>query len=780
MSKRKKIKDPNAVEEAQKYDNPIPSRAYIMEYLQERGSPATREELAEVLLLSSDEQLEALRRRLRAMERDGQLAFNRRGGYGLVDKMNLLAGRVIGHRDGYGFVVPDDSSADLFLNARQMRAVFDGDRVLVRIAGVDRKGRREADLVEVIERKTHYVAGRFVVEDGVSFVRPDNKRISQDIIVAADKQGTAVNGQMVIVEILTPPTLRSQAIARVHEILGEHMAPGMEIDVSIRSHALPHIWPDAVLHQIAEWRGEVAEVDKRNRIDLRSTPLVTIDGEDAQDFDDAVYCEARPQGGWRLLVAIADVSHYVQPECPLDLEAKVRGNSVYFPGQVIPMLPEILSNQLCSLKPHVDRLCMVCEMTISADGKLMRHRFYDAVMHSAARLTYTEVADMLVNNDKRTQKRYQTVLPHLEELYRLYQVFLQRRHQRGAIDFDTIETRVVFGEGRKIKEIIPVQRNDAHRLIEECMIMANVAAAKEIAKHKIPGLYRVHEPPSAERITEVRKFLTELGLSLGSQKSKIPQPGDYSVLMQSVEGRPDSHLIQMVLLRSLSQATYSPHNKGHFGLAFPNYAHFTSPIRRYPDLLLHRAIRHILLKKPVEEFPYSITAIESLGGQCSQTERRADEATRDALDWLKCEYMLDRVGEEFPGIITKVTGFGLFVELKDIYVEGLLHVTALQNDYYRFDPVRHRLTGERTGVSYRPGDSLRVKVVRVSLDDKKIDFELVAAKRSGTAKQGASKQSTSKKGDAAKRESTAKKSNAAKEKAPRKRRKKPVKVHPHG
>lgn len=739
MPRRKKIIDPQATEEAQKYANPIPSRTYIMEYLQERGKPATRDELIKALQLKNDEQLEALRRRLRAMERDGQLTFNRRGGYVIADKTNLITGRVIGHRDGYGFVVPDDGSTDVFLSAKQMRTVFDNDKVLVRISSVNSKGRYEGELVDVIERNTHFIAGRFFIEEGISFVRPDNKRISQDILIAAEKRGDAQHGQMVTVEILTYPNAQSLASGRIHEILGEHMAPGMEIEVAIHSHSLPHIWPNDVMQQIVDWSEEVSEADKCERIDLRRLPLVTIDGEDARDFDDAVYCEARPQGGWRLLVAIADVSHYVKPNSPLDIEAKNRGNSVYFPGQVIPMLPEILSNQLCSLKPQVDRLCMVCEMTISADGKMLRHRFYDAVMHSAARLTYTEVAAILVKKDTKLQKRYQTLLPHLHNLYDLYKVFLQKRQQRGAIDFETIETRVVFGDDRKIKEIIPVQRNDAHRLIEECMIMANVAAAKHIAKYQIPGLYRVHEPPVADKVKEVRQFLAELGLSLGNSRSKNLQPSDYAELLQRIEERPDSHLIQMVLLRSLTQAIYSPHNHGHFGLAFSNYAHFTSPIRRYPDLLLHRAIRHILLKKPAAEFPYTVTEIEAIGAQCSQTERRADEATRDALDWLKCEYMLDRVGEEFPGIVTKVTSFGLFVELTNIYVEGLLHITALQNDYYRFDPIRHRLTGERTGVSYRPGDSLRVKVVRVSLDDKKIDFELVATKRAAKIKKAATK-----------------------------------------
>jgi ribonuclease R len=723
MSKRKKIQDPHAEREASKYENPIPSREYILRYLEERGRPALQEELAAALGIQSEEQQEALRRRLQAMSRDGQLISNRKGGYGLIDRMNLVRGRIIGHKDGYGFVVPDDGSADLFLTAYQMRAVFHGDLVLVRVAGIDSKGRREGAIVEILQSNTKNLVGRFSKEHGVAFVVPDNRRITQDIVVTEGNQLDAQDGQMVSVEIISQPSLHHRAIGRITEVLGKELSPGMEIDVAIRSHELPYIWSPEVLDEVANYNESVSETSKQavGRVDIRHLPLVTIDGEDAQDFDDAVFCEARKGGGWCLYVAIADVSHYVSLGSALDKEAIDRGTSVYFPGRVIPMLPEVLSNGLCSLKPHVDRLCMVCEMTVSAAGKVTRYKFYPAVMNSKARLTYTEVA-ALFEKQGEIQQTYPELVPHLLELNKLYHVLRETREERGALDFETTETRIVFGENRKIDQIVPVYRNDAHKLIEECMLLANVSAANFLLKNKIPSLYRVHEGPTPEKVVGLRDFLTEFGLGLPG--GTRPQPSDYASLLSQIGKRPDARLIQTVLLRSLKQAVYTPENAGHFGLAFPAYAHFTSPIRRYPDLLVHRAIRHLIEQGTAEHFHYDRVAMLGLGEHCSMTERRADEAVRDAMIVLKCEFMLDHVGKEFNGLVTAVTGFGLFVELADIYIEGLVHVTALGNDYYTFDPIRHRLSGQRTGGSYRLGDPIRVKVVRVSLDDRRIDFEL--------------------------------------------------------
>ena len=484
-----------------------------------------------------------------------------------------------------------------------------------------------------------------------------------------------------------------------------------------------------MLEEIKSLKSEVPEAAKENRVDLRDTALVTIDGEDARDFDDAVYCKKTPKG-WKLLVAIADVSHYVQVNTELDKEAKNRSTSVYFPEQVIPMLPEILSNGLCSLNPHVDRLCMVCELLIDEEGKVLRTRFFEAVMRSHARLTYTEVAKILVEGDEELIEKYKLLMPHLRELYALYKVMRVTRELRGAMDFDTQETRILFGKGRKIEKIVPVQRNDAHKLIEEFMITANSAAARYLNAKKIPKLLRVHEGPSADKLLNLKTFLGELGLKFGGGVN--PTPLDYMHLVDAVKDRPDAHLIQTVLLRSMSQAVYSPDLKGHFGLALDAYAHFTSPIRRYPDLLVHRAIRHCLQGKKPETFVYGVPDMIMLGEHCSANERRADDATRDVVSWLKCEYMLDKVGEEFPGIIAAVTSFGFFVELADIYVEGLVHISNLGQDYFHFDPTSHQLKGERSGINFRLGDRVRIRVARVDLDEKKMDFELI--QKEGSAK----------------------------------------------
>ena len=734
MAKHPKA-DPHADREAQKYENPIPSREFILEYLQERGELLTYEELVASLGLQGEEDLEALRRRLNAMERDGQVMRNRRNGYGLVDKMDLIPGKVIGHPDGFGFLVPDEGGEDLFLTPRQMTFCMHGDRAVARVAGVDRRGRREGVLVEILERNTTQVVGRFRKQEGdVGFVTPDNKRITHDIMIPANYQANATHNQIVVAELIEQPSKYAKPLGRIVEILGDHMAPGLEIEVAIRAHDIPLTWPEQVQQEIATLSHEVPEAAKMGREDVRGLPLVTIDGVDARDFDDAVYCE-RKSHGWRLLVAIADVSSYVKPNTALDAEARSRGNSVYFPQRVIPMLPEILSNGLCSLNPQVDRLCMVCDMSINDDGNITHYRFYDAVMRSAARLTYDEMAAMVVDKAPQVRSKYQHLLPHLEELHALYHTMITARQRRGAIDFETTETRIVFGADRKIECIVPVVRNDAHRIIEECMIAANVAAAWFLSSCKIPVVYRVHEGPNEVKLADLREFLRESGLNLrGGAK---PQARDYAELLNKVRSRPDFGLIQTVLLRSLSQATYTPVNVGHFGLAHEAYTHFTSPIRRYPDLLVHRAIRHALgvsgSHGTAKNFAYDVAAMEAMGLHCSATERRADEATRDAVDWLKCEFMMDKVGEEFDGIITGVTTFGIFVELREIYVEGLVHVTALKNDYYHFDSARHRLQGERTGKNYRLADPVRIKVMRVDLDSKKIDFELAGEEGSAHA-----------------------------------------------
>jgi len=713
--------DPHRQREAKKYANPIPSREFILKTLTEAGVPLVFAELAEALELSAQEDLVALQRRLGAMVRDGQLVRNRRDAYCLVNKRDLIAGRVIGHPDGFGFVKPDDGGDDVYLYPRQMRGLFHHDRVVVRVTGRDRRGRLEGSVVEVLERKTRTVVGRFYQESGVGFVVPDNKRLAHDIIVPRDRIGEAEQGQIVVAEITDQPTKRTQPIGRILEVVGDHMAPGMETDIAIRTHDLPVEWPPEVEAEIAGLGDEVPEQAKQGRMDLRKCPLVTIDGADARDFDDAVYCERKPKG-WKLLVCIADVSAYVEPGTALDAEAYSRGNSVYFPDRVIPMLPEVLSNGLCSLNPKVDRLCMACELYVNLEGQATRSRFFPAVMRSHARFTYDQVAAMVVDGDPELCERFAELLPHLHELYALYKALHGARAERGAIDFDTTETRFEFNDQGRIEAVHPLIRNDAHRIIEECMLAANVAAARLFERKKLPALYRIHELPTEEKLGDLREFLAELGLSLSGGKKPTAQ--DYAALLESVKHRPDRHLIQTVLLRSMQQAMYSSDNVGHFGLAYPAYTHFTSPIRRYPDLIVHRGIKHVLDGGTVADFDYSKPDLQVMGDHCSGTERRADEATRDAESWLKCEYMQDKLGEELDGTITSVNSFGVFVELDEIYVDGLVHITALDNDYYHFDPVGHRLTGERTGMVYRLGDRLRVQVAAVNLDERKIDFVL--------------------------------------------------------
>lgn len=743
MRKNKNVEqDPHAAREAQKYDNPIPSREFILDLLDGSAGPLFQDQIAAKLQLVDDTQMEALRRRLNAMERDGQVVRNRKGAFGKVDKMDLIRGRVQGHRDGYGFVIPLEGGDDLYLSNRQMRKVFDGDEVLVRHANYGFKGRKEGAIVEILSKNTRQLVGRLLMERGVTLLRPDNPRIVQNIVIVGELHG-ARQGQLVVVEIEDYPTRDSPPKARVAEVLGDHLAPGMEIDVAIRNHDIPHVWPAEVVELAAKLQPEVAEKDKKHRFDLRDLPLVTIDGEDARDFDDAVYCERKKSGGWRLYVAIADVSHYVNVQDALDREAIVRGNSVYFPDHVVPMLPEVLSNGLCSLNPAVDRLCMVCEMTVSEAGKVSGYHFYEAVMHSHARLTYTQVGQILAEKDDRksaVRQQFAAVVPHLDCLNALFLAFKAARSERGAIEFETQETRILFDDERKIKQIVPVVRNDAHRLIEECMLAANVCAAKFLEQQQMPALYRVHEGPKEQKIELLKEFLT--GIGLGFSLDKIT-PKSYQAVLAKIQGRADANIIQTVMLRSMNQAVYQPDNKGHFGLAYDAYAHFTSPIRRYPDLLVHRAIRAVIRStspsKKVKRhakarqltadkiYPYSMSDMLALGEQCSLTERRADDATRDVVNWLKCEYLQGHVGEVFGGVVSSVTSFGLFVELNDIYIEGLVHITSLPQDYYHHEAAHHCLVGERSGRVYALGDQVTVRVTRVNLDERKIDFDVVAS-----------------------------------------------------
>ncbi len=754
--------DPHYERESGKYENPLPSREYVIETLQKAGRPMGEYELADQLAIGADE-LDAFERRIRAMEREGQLMRNRKGALILPTKADLVACRIEGHPDGFGFARPEtsvgrDKSADIFLDNRQMEKALHGDRVLVRVTGKDRRGRPEGSIVEVTERANTEVVGRVFDEYGVRYVVPEDRRLHTRIVIAPEtpanggagkrlrkpKAGeTAVQpGQVVIAEILEQPGKRTLPVGRIKEVLGNYADPGMEIEIALRKHDLPFEFPKAVIDEAARLPEEVVvDKDLGKREDLRDIPLVTIDGETAKDFDDAVFAEALPKGkGWRMIVAIADVSHYVRPGSPLDVEAEARGNSVYFPRRVIPMLPEKISNGLCSLNPDVDRLAMVCDAQINAEGEVTQYRFYPAVFRSRARLTYNQVWGWLSGELTPATPAHQTIQPQLQTLYALFKTLHAAREKRGAIDFDTVETQMQFNDHGKIEAIVPVIRNDAHRLIEECMLAANVCAADFLEKKKQPGLFRIHGTPSPEKLQGLRDFMKEFGLGLEGGDS--PTGKDYGKLLDQIRERPDFSLLQTILLRSMQQAIYSPDNIGHFGLSYEYYTHFTSPIRRYPDLLVHRAIKNALKFEKVK-LPADEGAWEEIGLHCSATERRADEATRDVEAWLKCYYMQDRVGEVFDGTISGVTAFGAFVTLDQVYVEGLVHISELGSDYFHYDPIRHCLLGERTKQQYRVGDRLRVKLVRADLESNRIDFvpasatdEAVQAAGDGAALQG--------------------------------------------
>ncbi len=710
-----RAQDPHLEREKAKYGQPLPSREFIRQILEDEGRPLSFGSLAGLLSIKEDE-LPLFQRRLGAMARDGDLMQNRREEWCLPSKLDLIRGKVQGHPDGFGFVTPDEGGEDLFLSPKEMHQVLHGDRVLVRVSGIDRRGRREGKIVEVLEHGLKTVVGRYYQEHGVGFLVAENRRINQDILIPREHAANAQHGQVVTAELIGWPSKHSEAIGKIVEILGDFTGPGMEIEIALRKHDLPHVFPPEVETQAKKLPKKVLKKDWEGREDLTQMPLVTIDGETARDFDDAVYCE-RQGRGWRLVVAIADVSHYVKPAEPLDIEGYSRGNSVYFPRRVIPMLPEELSNGLCSLNPQVERLCMVCDVNIDAQGNLKDYRFYPAVMFSHARLTYEQVWSWL-SGEARPGKEHKALLPHLQNLEKLFHLLLKNRQKRGAIDFESVETRMFFDDAGKITRIAPVQRNDAHKLIEECMLAANTCAADFLLSQKIPCLYRIHEGPTPEKLQALRGFMGEFGLQLGGGDD--PQARDYAALLEKIKPRPDAQLLQTVMLRSLKQAMYSPDNAGHFGLAYDHYTHFTSPIRRYPDLLVHRAIKAGLKKgKPAKQ------PLAEIGMHCSATERRADEATRDVEAWLKTYYMRDHIGNVYEGTVSSTTSFGIFVALDEVFVEGLVHVTELGQDYFHYDQTKHWLIGERTGKRFRLGDRVTVKVVRADIETSKIDFTLV-------------------------------------------------------
>jgi ribonuclease R len=698
------------------YKHPIPSRNKLTDFLADAGKPLKIEVILSGFSLKGQRMRALLVERLDGMVRAGQIIENRRHEYCLTEKLELITGRVSGHKDGFGFVIPDDSSEDVYLSAGEMRSVFHGDRVAVKVVGVDRRGKPEGALVEVLERGTSEVAGKFIRERGIGVVIPDNAKIAHRILIAKGESGGARPGQIVVAEILDFPTRNEQPTGRIVQVIGSPEQKGIATDIAIQSHSIPTIWPKSVREQVKKIGDSVPAAAIKGRVDLRDVDLVTIDGADARDFDDAVYCE--PSGeGWRLLVAIADVAHYVEVKSPLDKEATTRGTSVYFPDRVVPMLPEALSNGLCSLNPKVDRLCMVCDMRVDAAGKVTRATFVEAVMCSKARLTYSQVNAFLTGDQKAIPR---SAHGPVRSLHTLYKAFAKARARRGAIELDLPQIKFELNKDGEIDRIRVVARNDAHRLIEECMIAANVQAAKFLKKNHIQGLYRVHPKPDPDKFDELRRYLVSLDL-------KVPhpdhiEPRQFNNLLKMVKDRPDSAAISMQMLRSLTHAEYTPDNIGHFGLALDSYAHFTSPIRRYPDLLVHRAIRHIIRGGKPGRYDYDRQTMVRLGAITSAHERRAEEATRDVEAWLKCQYMVDRQGEIYDGVVTGVTNFGLFVQLNELMIDGLVHVTSLPNDYYHYDAGRQQMVGERTGRSFGLGESMRVLVQRVDMETRRIDF----------------------------------------------------------
>jgi ribonuclease R len=704
-------------------DGTAPERRDILGLLEDQGRPMQRREIVDRLGVESEVSREILRRRLKAMVRDGQLIKNRRGAYGLPARMDLVSGRVSAHPDGFGFVIPDDGESDLYLSPRQMRSVLHGDRVLASVVGLDARGRREGAVREILERAHSRVVGRFVEESGIARVVPDDPRISQDVLVPLGETAGARPGQVVVVEITQQPGERQPPLGRVVEILGKSGAPGMATEIALRKFDIPWEWPEGVEEQAASFGSAVTEEMTSGRRDLRELPLVTIDGADARDFDDAVFAQRR-NNGWRLVVAIADVATYVKPGTGLDREALKRATSVYFPQRVVPMLPEALSNGLCSLKPDEDRLCLVCDMSINDSGTVTRSRFDAAVMRSQARLTYDQVWEWIVSGQAEIRPGAAAVSASLRDLYGLYKALKRARNRRGAIDFESTEVQFRFDERGAVEDIVPYERNDAHMLIEECMITANVEAANFLLRQRIAAPFRAHEPPPADKLESLEQFLRGLGIKVPWRGR--PEPRHFEQIVQQVKGRDDQHLVMAVLLRAQSLATYQAANSGHFGLALAAYAHFTSPIRRYADLLVHRAIHYVLENRGASGYPLQREQMEKLAEQCSHRSRRAEEAERDVNDRLKAIFMERHIGDDFKGQVTGVTSFGLFVEITRNHVSGLVHITSLPNDYYHFDPIVHRLTGDRSGKVFQLAQKVTVRVMGVNVEERKIDFELVS------------------------------------------------------
>jgi len=706
-------KDPYLSREASKYLKPVPSREYILAQIKNSKRNLSYKDLIEIFKLDDQDMYESIRRRLIAMCRDGQLVLNKDNTYSIVDTSHLVRGSVISHRDGYGFVLAEDGGKDIFLNVSQMKQLFPDDHVLVRLTNTKRS-KREGVVVNILERRTSIIIGFYKNKTLI----PTNKNITQTIKIVENTK-LAKDGELIEAKIIKYPTKHKSAEAKIIESLGSHMDPEMEITISCKNHGIPTAWPKEIEHEIKQLK----TIAKKNNVDiarkdLRKLNFITIDGSDAKDFDDAVYCK-KVKTNWKLYVAIADVSHFVKPESIIDMEAYLRGNSVYFPNRVIPMLPEILSNHICSLKQNVDRKTMVCEITINPKGRLLRYEFYESTIKSKARLTYSEVSKAL---KKGYLKNNSAIMKNILDLEKLFNILFEARKKRGAIEFETSESKILFDKNKKIKQIKEEKRTKAHRIIEECMLAANVCAARFLLKHKIPALFRVHSHPNEKSIENLNKYLKNIGYSIPNTTD--PKPKDFTSLIEQTKNRKDSHIIQTIILKSMHPALYDAENVGHFGLAYEAYGHFTSPIRRYPDLLTHRAIRHIIYGGKPKNYFYNNRQIHQIGDHCSMTERRADNAVYESIEWLKCEFMQDKLGEKYNGIVTNVTRAGLFIELGKIYIEGFLPINSLPKDQYKFDQISYKLIGKRSNKKYSIGDKIKIVIASVNLYERKITLSL--------------------------------------------------------
>lgn len=701
----------------------IPKKDTILKFLQKSKKPFSCRQLAKAFDISDIKSRQVLGKRLKAMLKDSQITKSCGRRYSAIDNRGSIEGRVVAHPNGYGFVIPDDGGKDLFLPDREMKTVLHGDRVLAKKVNIDRKGRLEGILVSVLERANFKIVGRYYKKGNTGFLEPINKRINQHILIPENKENNAKNNQIVIAEIINQPEKEQLITGNIVDIIGDY-GFGLDIIINmvIRDYEVPYEFPDEIKEELINIDKVVSNKQDKQRVDLRDIPFVTIDGEDSKDFDDAVFCEKNSKG-WRLLVAIADVSNYVKKDSVLDETARLRGTSVYFPEHVLPMLPDLLSNDLCSLKPKVDRLCLVCELIISSKGKVLKANFLKAIIKSAAALTYTEMSMIVVEKKTEVIKKHLKLIPHLNNLYELYKILHAKRKNKGLIDFSSVESKFTFDEKKNVKSIYELPRNDAHRLVEEMMLVANIAAANFMAENNILGLYRIHDIPKQEKLEKVVDLLSMLGISIWDKEK--PETKDYAKLIEETKKREDYFMLELILLRSMSLAIYSVENKGHFGLGFSSYSHFTSPIRRYPDLMIHRAIKHIIEGGDSSVFPYSKDFMLELAEHCSMTERRAEEASREVNKRLKCIYMKGKIGNIFSATISSVTSFGLFVTLNDVYVEGLIHINNLPVDNYQFDEVMNTLNGKRTGVKYKIGNKLTVMVLRVDVDDCKIDFKVI-------------------------------------------------------